>query len=153
MHRFATIILAVVLLIAASNAKSQTVSSAMRDTSAVSADTGAFHMAKSPLKAVLLSAILPGAGQVYLGQTWKLPIIYGLVGGFAYGVIIQNARYHWAIDSVNSEMAKAYGPDSSQAYQRSQAFAATREFYRNDRDKWWLTSSMRTFQPISMISM
>jgi hypothetical protein len=139
MHRIFALIVTLLIVCGAEMAVAQTsISSAMRDTSIVSTDTGAFHMTKSPLTAVLLSAVLPGAGQVYLGQAWKLPIIYGLVGGFAYGVIIQNARYHWAIDSVNSEMAMAYGPDSSQAYQRSQAFASTREFYRNDRDKWWI---------------
>lgn len=104
----------------------------------VASDTGAFHMTKSPLEAVLLSAVFPGAGQVYLDQEWKLPILYGLVGGFAYGVIIQNLRYHWAIDSVNNEMAKAIGADSAQAYASSQSWASAREFYRNDRDKWWI---------------
>lgn len=37
----------------------------------------------SPSKAFLLS-ILPGAGQVYNHQAWKLPIIYGLFGGLGY---------------------------------------------------------------------
>jgi len=39
------------------------------------------HSAK---KALILSAILPGAGQVYNGQAWKIPIIYGALGGVAY---------------------------------------------------------------------
>ena len=115
-----------------------TISSAMRDTSVVSTDTGAFHMAKSPLKAVLLSAILPGAGQVYLGQAWKLPIIYGLVAGFGWGVYIQNSRYHAMIDSVNIQTAMETGPDSTRAYNLAHAYANSREFYRNDRDKWWI---------------
>ena len=38
----------------------------------------------SATKALVLSAILPGAGQVYNHQAWKIPIIYGALGGVAY---------------------------------------------------------------------
>ena len=37
----------------------------------------------SPQKALLLS-IIPGAGQIYNGQAWKMPIIYGLMAGLSY---------------------------------------------------------------------
>lgn len=38
----------------------------------------------SPRKALILSAVLPGAGQVYNRQAWKIPIIYAALGGVAY---------------------------------------------------------------------
>lgn len=37
----------------------------------------------NPNKALLLS-LVPGAGQVYNGQAWKIPIIYGALGGVGY---------------------------------------------------------------------
>ncbi len=37
----------------------------------------------NPTKALLLS-LLPGAGQIYNGQAWKIPIIYGALGGVGY---------------------------------------------------------------------
>lgn len=37
----------------------------------------------SPQKALLLS-IIPGGGQVYNRQAWKIPIIYAALGGVAY---------------------------------------------------------------------
>lgn len=40
----------------------------------------------SPRKALLLSTVLPGAGQVYNGQAWKLPIVYGALGAGSYMV-------------------------------------------------------------------
>lgn len=46
------------------------------------ADKPAEHSAQ---KAMLLS-LLPGAGQVYNGQAWKLPIIYGAFAGVGYFV-------------------------------------------------------------------
>jgi len=39
----------------------------------------------NPTKAVLLS-IIPGAGQIYNGQAWKIPIIYGALGAVGYFV-------------------------------------------------------------------
>jgi hypothetical protein len=105
------------------------------DTAASPNDTGGFHMKKSALEAVLLSTIIPGAGQVYLGQTWKLPILYGLIGAFGYfGVYTQNFRYHYTIDSINNENARKNSHDSTLALQ----LVSNREFYRNDRDKWWI---------------
>jgi len=99
-----------------------------------SVDTVGFHMTKSPLEAVLLSTVVPGLGQLYLGQAWKLPILYGIGGAFFYGVYIQNFRYHYTIDSINNENARKNNRDSGLAVQN----AYVREFYRNDRDKWWI---------------
>ncbi|WP_088843857.1 DUF5683 domain-containing protein [Hymenobacter gelipurpurascens] len=40
-----------------------------------------------PQKAGILSAILPGAGQVYNAQEWKLPLVYGALAGSAYAEV------------------------------------------------------------------
>ncbi|MCF8257474.1 MAG: hypothetical protein K9J06_07980 [Flavobacteriales bacterium] len=38
----------------------------------------------SPKKATIMSAALPGLGQVYNGRWWKVPIIYGGFAGLTY---------------------------------------------------------------------
>lgn len=92
-------------------------------------DTTGFKMTKSPTLALGLSAILPGAGQVYNGEWWKVPILYGFIGGFGYGAYIQNDRYLVARDSMNALFARGETAEGGR-YQRS------RDFFRNDRDRW-----------------
>jgi len=133
-------------LFCATNSFAQETTSAAASTA--TADTGGFHMSKSPLEAILLSAALPGAGQLYLGQAWKLPILYGLLGGFFYGEQIQNRRYHETIDEQNGHeaqaakyYAKATPADSLKGIsemQKSLRLKSSVEFYYDDRDKWWI---------------
>lgn len=44
-------------------------------------------------KATMLSAIFPGAGQVYNKSYWKLPIIYGGLAAFGYVIDYNNRGY------------------------------------------------------------
>ncbi len=52
----------------------------------------------SPKKALLLSAVLPGAGQIYNKKYWKLPIVYGAIGGFGY-LVYQNTTIYRRLKS------------------------------------------------------
>ncbi len=49
-----------------------------------SAQTDSVANTHSPKKALILSAILPGTGQVYNRQAWKVPIVYAAIGGIGY---------------------------------------------------------------------
>jgi hypothetical protein len=46
-----------------------------------------------PEKSVWLAAIVPGLGQIYNRQYWKVPIIYGGAMGLAYGITWNDRRY------------------------------------------------------------
>lgn len=54
-----------------------------------------FDLTKKPdaVKAVWLGAIAPGAGQIYNGSYWKLPIVYGAFMGCGYAISINQNRY------------------------------------------------------------
>ncbi len=56
-------------------------------------DTTRYKPAHSPTLASVMSAIVPGAGQVYNKKYWKIPIIYGLGGYLAYSVYYNNKQY------------------------------------------------------------
>lgn len=48
------------------------------------------HSAKT---ATIMSACLPGLGQVYNGKWWKVPIVYAGIGGLGYMVYNNNYEY------------------------------------------------------------
>lgn len=45
------------------------------------------------IKAVWLGTILPGAGQIYNGSYWKVPIVYGAFMGCGYAIMTMQNRY------------------------------------------------------------
>jgi len=99
-----------------------------KDTAGIK-DTGKFKMTKSPLKAVLFSAVLPGAGQFYNKSYWKIPIIWGIGGYFAYEVVRNNTYYlDYRDQYVNSQTPSNPSGDSR--------LKTLREFYRDQRDQF-----------------
>ncbi len=51
------------------------------------------QLSKNPRKATILSAVLPGAGQVYNGKSWKVPILYAGFMTDIYFIGYNNKRY------------------------------------------------------------
>ena len=51
-------------------------------------------------------AIIPGGGQIYNKKYWKLPIVYGLVGGLGYWIVYQQ-RYYSNFRFANSAVDSA----------------------------------------------
>ena len=48
---------------------------------------------KSPKKAAIYSAVIPGTGQIYTKKYWKVPIIYGGLVTSAYFINDNNNQY------------------------------------------------------------
>lgn len=51
------------------------------------------HNNPIPKKSLILSLAVPGAGQVYNGRYWKLPLVYGALGGMVYVIDFNQSRY------------------------------------------------------------
>lgn len=88
---------------------------------------------KSSLKAVGLSAILPGAGQVYTEQYWKVPVILGLGGYWVYEWVQNHDRYKEFRDLYSASLV-------SSPPQGDTEFLSLREFYKDQRDSfaWYI---------------
>ena len=48
----------------------------------------------SPTTATIMSACLPGLGQIYNGKWWKVPIVYAGFGGLGYLVYTNYSEFH-----------------------------------------------------------
>jgi hypothetical protein len=60
----------------------------------------------SATKAVIMSAVLPGLGQVYNQKYWKVPIIYAAIGTLTYFIIDYNKKYNTFVKAYNDYLSK-----------------------------------------------
>lgn len=86
---------------------------------------------KSPATAVLLSAVLPGAGQIYTGRYWKVPLILGFGGYFGTQWFRMNDRYAGARSQYQESVLAGENKGQGNAQ-----FLYERDFYRDQRDRF-----------------
>ena len=97
----------------------------------------------SPTKATIMSACLPGLGQIYNGKWWKVPIVYAGLGGLGYLVYSNYYEYRSylhayefktgdlpegvALNQHETELANKYADSQLQTYKES--YRRDFEFY------------------------
>lgn len=87
-----------------------------------------------PNKSAVYSAILPGLGQVYNGQYWKVPIIYGAFLGLFHGIRYNHQLYS---DFKNALRAEADNdPNTINPFTNvdETRLRSIRDRYQRDRD-------------------
>ena len=89
-----------------------------------------------PLRAMWLSALCPGAGQIYNRRYWKLPIVIGAFVGLTYGT------------SWNNRMLNDYSKAYRDITDNDPNTRSYMDFYpptvkESDLDKTWLTSTLK----------
>lgn len=92
-----------------------------------------FHPTKSPWLAVGLSAVAPGAGQLYNTNYWKAPVIWGLGGYWIYEWAKLNTKYKDFGDQYSASLQLLTPSGNEQ-------LRTIRDFYHDERDKfaWYL---------------
>lgn len=101
----------------------------------------------NPRKAILMSAIFPGLGQIYNRKYWKLPILYGGFVGLAYAITWNNKYYrdyyNGYVDIMDNDPNTVrwhkfvpYGKDaqSVEGYLKAGLLQRGKDFYRRNRD-------------------
>lgn len=89
------------------------------------------NLPKNPRKATLLSAILPGAGQVYNEKAWKVPIIYaGLVTDIFF-IGFNNSRFETFKEAL---IAKDNNQPNDFLNLNRQALVRNIDYWRGNRD-------------------
>lgn len=65
----------------------------------------------TPRKALLLSLVLPGAGQIYNRRWWKVPLVFGAMGGIIYTIDLNQTNYRQfkqALEDVSAGRADSF---------------------------------------------
>lgn len=95
----------------------------------------------NPRTAAVLSFVLPGAGQAYNKKWWKVPIVWGALGGIAYGTFSTQKTYHELRD--NYKKIVDGDPNTNPTEAPYNTFDATRtktyrDTFRGYTEKWYL---------------
>lgn len=85
-----------------------------------------YTMTKSPTTAVLLSLLLPGAGQLYNESYWKVPLFLGATGALTYLIFENHKKY--SDEQKRYDLLEATNPERSRS-------KVIKEYYRDQRDQ------------------
>lgn len=92
----------------------------------------------SPRKATLMSAALPGLGQIYNKKYWKVPVVYGGLGTCIYLIDFNNDRFQRYKDGLIAELDDDPNTINTTGFSSSQ-LDELQDTYRRWRDMSWIS--------------
>lgn len=95
-------------------------------------NTAKIKRPKVPWKAAVMSACLPGLGQMYNGKWWKVPIVWGGLGTIGYFMIDSHINYIDFRDAYRNRVNGIATPYDG--IYTDQGLIAQRDVYRRNRD-------------------
>lgn len=87
----------------------------------------------SARKASIMSACLPGLGQVYNKKYWKIPVIYAALGGLGYWGLTSQTKYKFYSNNLRLENDGDPATLNTSGYSTDQLITQKR-YYRKYRD-------------------
>jgi hypothetical protein len=91
-----------------------------------------------PAKATLFATFVPGLGQAYNGDYWKMPLVYGGFAFMGYWLNLNSMQYTRYRNAYNTEVAYSKGeidkPSEFNGRLSEQSLKNYRDRFRRDRD-------------------
>lgn len=91
----------------------------------------------NPRTAALFSAVLPGAGQAYNKKWWKVPLVWGILGGITYFTFDTQNTYHELRDAY-ATIVNGGTPESPYDAFDATRLKSYRDTFRGYTEKWYL---------------
>ncbi|CAL1517001.1 DUF5683 domain-containing protein [Chitinophaga sp. MM2321] len=103
------------------------------DSSRIALDAPPPH---SPRKAALYSAVLPGLGQAYNREYWKMPLVYAALGTCTYFFVFNMSEYKTYRDAYRLRVDG--NPDTHDEFEKTiqnpESLKVYRDYYRQNLD-------------------
>lgn len=84
-------------------------------------------------KATVMSAIVPGLGQIYNKKYWKAPVIYAALGGLGYWGISNHVKYKYYSDNLRAIYDEDESTVNTTFYSDAQLITQ-KNYYKKYRD-------------------
>ncbi|MES2516188.1 MAG: DUF5683 domain-containing protein [Bacteroidota bacterium] len=84
-------------------------------------------------KATIMSACLPGLGQIYNKKYWKAPVIYAALGGLGYWGVTNHIKYKYYSDNLKAIYDDDENTINSTLYSSDQ-LVTQKKYYQKYRD-------------------
>lgn len=95
-----------------------------------------------PKKAAYLSLALPGAGQVYNGRWWKVPFVYGALGGAVAVAVNNQQNYETFRDAYTLKLRNERHEFSDTVLDDANRLRVYRDQFNKNRQTWYLLSGI-----------
>lgn len=101
-----------------------------------------------PKKTLVYSLILPGMGQAYNRRWWKLPFVYGAVGGVVYAIDFNQSQYRRLRTALELKLNDQEHEFTGTALDNANALRSNRDTY----DRYTQLSYMATLLVYGVIA-
>lgn len=84
--------------------------------------------------AAIFSAVIPGAGQAYNRQYWKMPLVYAAIGGLGYWAYNSNTQYKKYSNALRAMYDDDPSTVNTTSYQDPSSIIVQKNQYKKSRD-------------------
>lgn len=84
--------------------------------------------------AAIMSAVLPGSGQAYNKQYWKMPVVYAALGGLGYWAYNNNKQYKYYSNNLRAMFDDDPNTNNTSQYKDAGQLITQKNQYKKSRD-------------------